>query len=75
VRFPGFRRGLYKEPEVKEDLPNGCDWLYRMGGKAIWQPVKVLPPWKDKICFANNKECYQKELDKNLDLTDCPSEF
>jgi hypothetical protein len=66
---------LYKEPEVEEDLLDDCNWLYRKSGKAIQQPKEPLPPHDDLIKLEDDKECYQKELDTNLDLSDCPEQF
>jgi hypothetical protein len=66
---------LYTKPKVKEDLLDGCDWLYHTGGKAVHQHKEPLSPRTDKISFDDDQERYKKELEKNLDLSDCPVEF
>jgi hypothetical protein len=63
---------LYKDPKIQEDLPDGCDWPYRKGGKALQQHTSPLLPRDDVILFTDKPEQYQKELNKNLKLGDCP---
>jgi hypothetical protein len=65
---------LYKEPEVAKDLLDGCNWLYREGGKALRKANAPLPPRDDVIQFTDDPVCFQKELDKGIDLTDYPKE-